>query len=159
MRNYLIIVLALSLFAACGDDSDDSSSDKQAEGPLSCDWDSERLMPGSQPELPGDRQGTLAEALLGKWQHTYTVMEDDSIEPVNDTTDIRFMIAADQLAYCQHVTGSREIGPDRNLQDYTLDGDTIDLGGTTYTAINWNEDVMIWNNDTLGDQQYILQRR
>ncbi len=158
MKKWLIVLFALTLASACGDDSDDSSSESEA-GPLSCDWDKAKLTPASQPELPTDRQGILADALIGKWQHTYTVMEDDSIEAVNDTTDIRFMIAADQLAYCQHVTGSREIGPDRNLEDYTIDGDTIDLGGTTYTAINWNEDVMIWNNDTLGDQQYILQRR
>lgn len=154
MKKFGLFIIAISIIG-CGDDGDPEDSGD----PLSCDWDQARLLPGEPPLRPTGRSGELLESLQGKWQHTYTVSGPGMSNPTGEGVDIRYMFDGDVMNFCQHITGVVEVGPDSNQAEFTLEGDTINLGVVTYTAIAWSEDVMVWNNDSMQDEQYILQRR
>lgn len=150
---YLTLLCIALLLSACGDD------DPESADPLDCNWQSDRLASDAPPELPMGQAGDLADALVGQWQHTYIISPDDMIDALGDGSDIRFMITRERLNFCQHITGAVEVGPSGNESAYELEGDTIDLGATTYTAVTWNDEVMVWNNDRVEGEQYVLQRR
>ena len=153
-NNYLALVAASTclVLTACG---------TAGEAATNCDWGSARLMPTSAPPIPSEQEGDLAEALLGSWQHTYTITGGGAPEPLNDTTDIRFVFpGGDAIVYCQHITGVVQVGPNENAATFTLDGTEIGLPTSAgYNAAAWSQDVMLWDNNTIPGEQYVLQRR
>lgn len=149
----LTIMMATVFLIACGDDADNDSGSNDA---LTCDWGEAQLVPGTAPQEPVGQDGPLEDALIGQWQHTFIVLSDGTVEANEEGTDLRYVFGPEQMAFCQDVQALPE--PSRNVSSYTIEGDTINAGAT-FTALTWSEDIMVWNNDTLGDQQYILQRR
>lgn len=154
MRITTVILAAASVclsISACNDE----------EAPVACNWDSPRLMPTSVPTIPGGQEGDLAIALTGSWQHTFTITNGGVPDPLNDTTDIRFVFPGDDtLIYCQHITGVVEVGPSDNSTAFTIDGNLIDLPMSAgYTAVAWSDTVMLWDNNTITGEQYVLERR
>ena len=149
----LVLTSSASFFlCGCGDGGD---------APTSCNWSAARLMPTSAPPIPTGQDGELASAIVGAWQHTYTIRSGGAPSALNDTTDIRFVFPSDdELIYCQHITGIVEVGPNERRVSFTLDGTQIQLPGTAgYNAVAWSEDVMLWDNNTISGEQYVLERR
>lgn len=158
----VISVVAVTLGAGCGGNNGAETDDQNGNGETveaSCNFDAARLEASAPSPVPEAQNGELAQVIIGAWQHTHTIENGGSPEPLDSDTDIRFVLADEQtFIFCQSITGFQE--PDSNEATYTLDGNDIVVGGTAnYTALAWTEDVMVWNNNTGAGGQYILQRR
>lgn len=136
-----------------GDEGGPNGGDDAAD----CGWDAAPLDAPAPDPLPTGQSGDLAEVLPGAWQHTHIITGGGSPEPLLDATDIRFVFSSDQLLYCQDTQFT---GRDSNRASYELRGNDIVLPRTAgYTAAAWTADVMIWDNNTIPGEQFLLQRR
>ena len=99
---------------------------------------------------------------MGRWQHVYTDTDGGGLDPLNDTTDIRFAFPGDgTVTYCQHITGAIEVGPNENVVNYTLDGAVLVFPDPApgYEALAWDDEVMLWKNLGNPAETYVLLKR
>lgn len=160
-RTLLRIACALPLVApvACGGNDSNGNDNGTANGgaALACSWDAPRLQAPAPDPIPSGQAGDLAEVLPGAWQHTHVITDGGTPDPLTDLTDIRFVISGERLLYCQDTEFT---GQDENATSYELQGaDIVFPRGAGYTAVAWTADVMVWNNNTIPGEQFVLQRR
>lgn len=126
-----------------------TGDDTAVEAPRDCDWDSAQIT-GVPSDVATGQDGDFPDILIGSWQH---VAFDEGGGPEPVSMDIRFVFpSTDEIIYCQ--------GGAENRADITIQGTTIVIAGpgTRYTATAWDDDTMVWKNETLGDD-FILARR
>ncbi|MEO7348392.1 MAG: hypothetical protein ABIW32_00790, partial [Terrimesophilobacter sp.] len=109
-------------------------------------------------KAPSGREGDLAIALIGSWQHTHTD-SGSGFEALKTTTDIRFVFpSTKRLLYCQDVAGATSQA--ENSVNISLDGAEIVLPSPAsgYGVVAWDANTMVWTNNRDGSL-YLLQRR
>lgn len=120
-----------------------------------CDWDSGRVK--AKATAPKGKDGDLATAIIGAWQHTH-IDSGSGYEPVKEA-DIRYVFpSAKEMLYCQDVPG---------VTDQAQQEAKIKLSGSTiqppaphkgFKVVAWDENTMVWNNN-LDNSKYLLVRR
>ncbi|PAP78501.1 hypothetical protein [Rubrivirga marina] len=143
MRSFLALALFLT---AAGCASDPADVPPEAAPPTS---ETPPTDPAPAPEAP-------SESLSGTWAHVATADTPDGPRDPLSTATISWTFRPDGTGtYSQQVLSGRTR---TNDFEWTLDGETLDLGAATYAIVSRDGDEMVWRNDRLGDY-YIVQRQ
>ena len=118
---------------------------------------SDGLARSQSPNTNSEQSAGLADALLGTWVHKATSRTaDGEARPLNIALIKWTFKPGGKCDFYQKVgSGKAMEGKDRT---YTLEGNTITLGGRTqYTVVKNLGDKMIWKNDRLGDFYHVVR--
>lgn len=114
------------------------------------------------PDQPDGQEGAVEDAVIGVWQHTWTVAGDDGTpEPISDgDADLRFAFPdASTFVYCQQTN---ILGPDVLVQSspMSIEDNRLSNAFIGYTALTWSSDVLVMRNELFADrdERFILER-
>jgi len=165
------ILLATIMLAACGTKSEAPVEPKKApvetkaevapapekKAGKGCDWDSARL-PSTDVELPTEITGDLPGVIEGSWQHTHTVAPDGTVKATLPTSDLRYVLTAKKFHFCQRIDGG---SPSENVGFISWEGNVLSVndGVARYTVLAANADTLVWGNQRIEGEKFVLRRR